>query len=232
MTLEIFDNSDEVAEKAAQYIEEKIRTSILTKGSFTMAISGGKTPWQMLKILSKAKLRWEKVFLFQVDERVAPDGNEERNLTQLFKSIEGSGIMTRINVFPMHVISENLEEETKAYAEAIEKVAENGELDLIHLGMGADGHTASLIPGDSVCEVAGAAIAMTTQPYQGRMRMTMTYPLINRAKEVLWLVTGEEKAEMLQRLLQQDPSIPAGKVNPTHATIFADQAAAKNLAKY
>ena len=231
MTLEIFNNSDEVAEKAAQYIEEKIRTAILTKGSFTMAISGGKTPWQMLKILAKAKLRWEKVFLFQVDERVAPDGNEERNLTQLFKSIEGSGIMTRINVFPMHVISENLEEETKAYAEAIEKVAENGELDLIHLGMGSDGHTASLIPGDSVCEVAGAAIAMTTQPYQGRMRMTMTYPLINRAKEILWLVTGEEKAEMLQRLLQQDPSIPAGKVNPTHATIFADKAAAKNLAK-
>ena len=231
MTLEIFNNSDEVAEKAAQYIEEKIRTAILTKGSFTMAISGGKTPWQMLKILAKAKLRWEKVFLFKVDERVAPDGNEERNLTQLFKSIEGSGIMTRINVFPMHVISENLEEETKAYAEAIEKVAENGELDLIHLGMGSDGHTASLIPGDSVCEVAGAAIAMTTQPYQGRMRMTMTYPLINRAKEILWLVTGEEKAEMLQRLLQQDPSIPAGKVNPTHATIFADKAAAKNLAK-
>lgn len=231
MTLEIFNNSDEVAEKAAQYIEEKIRTAILTKGSFTMAISGGKTPWQMLKILAKAKLRWEKVFLFQVDERVAPDGNEERNLTQLFKSIEGSGIMTRINVFPMHVISENLEEETKAYAEAIEKVAENGELDLIHLGMGSDGHTASLIPGDSVCEVAGAAIAMTTQPYQGRMRMTMTYSLINRAKEILWLVTGEEKAEMLQRLLQQDPSIPAGKVNPTHATIFADKAAAKNLAK-
>ena len=231
MTLEIFNNSDEVAEKAAQYIEEKMRTAILTKGSFTMAISGGKTPWQMLKILSKAKLRWEKVFLFQVDERVAPDGNEERNLTQLFKSIEGSGIMTRINVFPMHVISENLAEETKAYSEVIQRVTENGELDLIHLGMGADGHTASLIPGDSVCEVADADIAMTADPYQGRMRMTITYPLINRAKEVLWLVTGEEKAEMLQRLLQQDPSIPAGKVNPTNATIFADQAAAKNLAK-
>jgi 6-phosphogluconolactonase len=231
MTLEIFNNSDEVAEKAAQYIEEKMRTAILTKGSFTMAISGGKTPWQMLKILAKAKLRWEKVFLFQVDERVAPDGNEERNLTQLFKSIEGSGIMTRINVFPMHVISENLEEESKAYAEAIEKVAENGELDLIHLGMGADGHTASLIPGDAVCEVTDSDIAVTHAPYQGRLRMTMTYPLINRAKEVLWLVTGEEKAEMLKRLLQQDPSIPAGKVNPINATVFADQAAAKNLAK-
>lgn len=227
MTLEIFNNSDEVAEKAAQYIEEKIRTAILTKGSFTMAISGGKTPWQMLKILAKAKLRWEKVFLFQVDERVAPDGNEERNLTQLFKSIEGSGIMTRINVFPMHVISENLEEETKAYAEVIQKIAENGELDLIHLGMGADGHTASLIPGDKVCEVIDSDIAMTHSPYQGRLRMTMTYPLINRAKEILWLVTGEEKAEMLQLLLRQDSIIPAGKVNPVHATIFADQAAAK-----
>ncbi len=231
MTLEIFNNSDEVAEKAAQFIEERMRTAILTKGSFTMAISGGKTPWQMLKILAKAKLRWEKVFLFQVDERVAPDGNEERNLTQLFKSIEGSGIMTRINVFPMHVISKNLEEETKVYEEAIRNLTENGELDLIHLGMGSDGHTASLIPGDSVCEVTDRDIAMTSQPYQGRMRMTMTYPLINRAKEVLWLVTGEEKAEMLQRLLQQDPSIPAGKVNPANATILADQAAAKNLSK-
>jgi 6-phosphogluconolactonase len=229
MTLEIFNNSDEVAEKAAQFIEERMRTAILTKGSFTMAISGGKTPWQMLKILSKAKLRWEKVFLFQVDERVAPDGNEERNLTQLFKSIEGSGIMTRINVFPMHVISENLEEETKAYEEAIRNLTENGELDLIHLGMGSDGHTASLIPGDSVCEITTSDIAMTSQPYQGRMRMTMTYPLINRAKEILWLVTGGEKAEMLQRLLRQDPSIPAGRINPTRATIFADQAAAQTI---
>ncbi|MBC6368004.1 6-phosphogluconolactonase [Algoriphagus sp. AK58] len=229
MTTEIYSNPEEVAEKAAKHIEEKIRTAILTKGSFSMAISGGKTPWEMMKILVKAKLRWEKVNIFQVDEREAPDGHADRNLTQLFHCLEGSGILTRVNIFPMHVIAENLEEEANEYAQTLREVTGDGILDLVHLGLGADGHTASLIPGDPVCEVTDKDIAVTEQPYQGRLRMTMTYPILNRAKEILWVVTGEEKADMLKKLLNQDPGIPAGKVNPENAFIIADQDAAKSI---
>lgn len=226
MTTEIYSSPEEVAEKAAKHLEEKIRTAILTKGTFSMAISGGKTPWEMMKHLVKAKLRWEKVYIFQVDEREAPDGHEDRNLTQLFRCLDGSGILTRVNIFPMHVIANNLEDEAQEYAKTIWEVTGDGVLDLIHLGLGSDGHTASLIPGDPVCELLEQDVALTTQPYQGRLRMTMTYPLINRAKEILWVVTGQEKAEMLKRLLNQDQGIPAGRIKAENAIIIADRSAA------
>lgn len=194
-----------------------------------MAISGGKTPWEMIKILAQENLPWEKVYVFQVDERIAPDGNSDRNLTQLFLTIQGTRLMTRLNIFPMPVIAANLDQACTEYAHHIQEVTQNGKLDLVHLGMGSDGHTASLIPGDSVCEVMDQDVALTTSPYQGRDRMTLTYPLINRAERILWLVTGAEKATMLQRLLNSDSEIPAGKVAQDQAIILADEAAAANL---
>ncbi|TDQ18966.1 6-phosphogluconolactonase [Algoriphagus boseongensis] len=227
MKTEIYSTADEVAQKAAEYLEAKIRETINTKGSFSMAISGGRTPWEMLKILSKAHLRWTKVNIFQVDERIAPDGHLDRNLTQLFKSIEGSGIVTKVNIFPMHVISEDPEEACLDYAKTILEITGDGILDLVHLGMGADGHTASLVPGDKVCEIKDQNVAITFDPYQGRKRMTLTYPLINQAREILWVITGEEKAEMVERLLNEDYSIPAGKVNQENALALLDQPAAK-----
>lgn len=228
MKTEIYSTAEEVAAQAAKYIEEKIRAGILEKGQFSLAISGGRTPWEMMKILVKAKLRWEKVNIFQVDEREAPDGHPDRNLTQLFQSLEGSGILTRVNIFPMHTVADDLSAETEKYSKIIHQVTGEGILDLVHLGLGSDGHTASLIPGDPVCEVTDRDIALTEQPYQGRKRMTMTYPLINRAKEIVWIVTGKEKAEMLKRLQNQDPGIPAGRINPANSLILADEAASQS----
>jgi 6-phosphogluconolactonase len=98
-------------------------------------------------------------------------------------------------------------------------------LDLVHLGLGPDGHTASLAPDDAVLNVTGAAVALTGI-YQGRRRMTLTYPALNRARHVLWLVTGSEKTEMLRRLLEGDESIPAGRVSREQAVVLADRAAA------
>ena len=114
----------------------------------------------------------------------------------------------------------------KQYAATLAKIAGSPPvLDLIHLGLGPDGHTASLVPGDPVLQVSDADVAVTGI-YQGRRRITLTYPLLNRARRILWLVTGSEKAGMLVRLRNSDPSIPAGRVNPERALVLADQAAA------
>lgn len=229
MEIRTFQSANEVAKEAANYIADRIRESLTKKGFFTMAISGGRTPWEMIKELANEDLEWEKVFLFQVDERMAPDGHPDRNLTQLFNSIQGTKLMTRLNIFPMHVIAEDLDQACQEYADSIQRITETGKLDLIHLGIGTDGHTASLIPGDEVLEVQDKSIALTSHPYQGRNRMTLTYPLINQAEKILWVVTGEEKAEMLERLLQKDPSIPAGKINQTHAILLTEESAAVRI---
>jgi 6-phosphogluconolactonase len=101
-------------------------------------------------------------------------------------------------------------------------------LDLVHLGLGPDGHTASLVPGDPVLNVKDADVAVTGI-YQGRRRMTLTYPLINRSRQVLFVVTGREKAQMLNRLLAGDESIPAGRVRSAGTLVLADEAAAGQL---
>jgi 6-phosphogluconolactonase len=229
MEIRTFQSAHDVAKEAATYIADRIRENLTKKGFFTMAISGGRTPWEMIRELAKEDLEWEKVFLFQVDERIAPDGHPDRNLTQLFKSIENTKLPTRLNVFPMHVIAEDLDQACQDYADHIQRITETGKLDLVHLGMGTDGHTASLIPGDEVLDILDKNVTLTRNPYQGRQRMTLTYPLINEAEKILWVVTGEEKAQMLERLLQKDPTIPAGKINQTHAILLTEESAAVKI---
>jgi 6-phosphogluconolactonase len=225
MKTELFPTADQVAAGAAAYLEQEIRDALTHQKSFSLAISGGRTPWEMLKILSKADLPWKRVNLFQVDERVAPDGHADRNLTQLFQAIAGTPMVTQLRIFPMPVLAEDLEEGCREYTQVLDEVTEGKGLDLIHLGLGSDGHTASLVPGDGVMEVQDRLVACTQNTYQGRIRMTLTYPLLNSAKQLLWIVTGSEKQEMVQRLLQQDPSIPAGSIQQENALLLVDQAA-------
>lgn len=225
MEIRTFQSADEVAKEAANYIADRIRENIARKGFFTMAISGGRTPWEMIKELAKENLPWEKVFLFQVDERVAPDAHPDRNLTQLYKAIEDSRLVSRLNIFPMPVTADDLGEACEEYANHIFRLTENGKLDLVHLGLGTDGHTASLVPGDAVLEVQDKSVAITGDLYQGRHRMTLTYPLLNQAEKILWVVTGAEKAEMLKRLLHKDPTIPAGKIEQHHAIVLTEESA-------
>jgi 6-phosphogluconolactonase len=225
MKTELFPTADQVAARAAAYIEYQIREVLAHQSSYSLAISGGRTPWEMLKILSKADLPWQQVNLFQVDERVAPDGHADRNLTQLFQAIAGTPMVTQLRIFPMPVLAKDLEEGCREYNQVLDEVTEGQGLDLIHLGLGSDGHTASLVPGDGVLDIQDRLVACTQNLYQGRIRMTLTYPLLNSAKQLLWIVTGSEKQEMVQRLLQQDPSIPAGSIRQENALLLVDQAA-------
>jgi len=172
---------------------------------------------------------WPGVHVFQVDERAAPGGHSERNLTQLQQTLLGETRLPAANLYAMPVEQGDLELAAAGYAEQICKVAGTPAiLDLVHLGLGDDGHTASLVPGDRVLDVGDRDVAAIDR-YRGYRRMTLTFPILNRARRRLWLVTGAGKAEMLARLVAGDDSIPAGRVTANDAVVFADRAATSGL---
>ena len=229
MKIEIFADADSVAREAASLIAVAARAAVAERGRFIMAVSGGHTPWVMLRNLTREEVPWDKVHLAQVDERVAPPGHPDRNLTHLQESLLEHAPLPPEQIYAMPVESVDLESAAKQYAATLAKIAGSPPvLDLVHLGLGPDGHTASLVPGDAVLEVNDADVAVTGI-YQGRRRMTLTYPILNRARRILWLVTGSEKAGMLVRLREGDRSIPAGRINQERALVLADRAAAGQL---
>jgi 6-phosphogluconolactonase len=226
MKIEILADADSVAQEAAAIIAADARAAVTERRRFIMAVSGGHTPWVMLRDLAEDEVPWANVHLVQVDERVAPAGHADRNLTHLHESLLERVPLPPEQVYAMPVESTDLEAAAKQYAATLAKIAGTPPaLDLVHLGLGPDGHTASLVPGDPVLQVNDADVAVTGV-YQGRRRLTLTYPVLNRARRVLWLVTGAEKVGMLARLLAGDPSIPAGRVNQERALVLADRAAA------
>lgn len=226
MRLEVLADSEAVALKGAEIIAAEARAAVAARGRFTLAVSGGHTPWIMLGELVSQDLPWKNVYVAQVDERVAPSGDPDRNLTHLRESLLSRAPLPPERIYAMPVESPDLESGVALYAQTLQEMAGSpAVLDLLHLGLGPDGHTASLVPGDPVLEVVNSDVALTGN-YMGRRRMTLTFPIINRARRILWLITGSEKAGMLARLRNADPSIPAGRVRQEHALILADRAAA------
>ena len=229
MKIEVLADADAVAHKAAAIIAAEARDAVVARGQFIVAVSGGHTPWIMLRDLTGEKVPWEELHIVQVDERIAPEGHPDRNLTHLRESL-----LTRVPLRPEHihampVEAPDLEAAAKSYAGTLLDIAGSPPvLDLVHLGLGPDGHTASLVPGDPVLNVTDTDVALTGV-YQGRRRMTLTYPIINRARRILWLVTGKEKAGPLVRLRDADPSIPVGRVRQDQALVLADRDAAAEL---
>ena len=224
--LRILSDADAVAAEAALRIAREAREAIASRGRFLLAVSGGRTPWVMLRALARETLPWDRIHIFQVDERVAPEGHADRNLTHLRASLLPQAPVPEANIHPMPVTLPDLEVAASGYAAELEREAGCPPvLDLVHLGMGSDGHTASLIPGDAALGVHDAEVAQCGV-YQGRQRLTLTYPVINRARRILWVVTGAEKAPMLTRLLAADRTIPAGGVVRDRAVVLADRAAA------
>src|SRR5437667_146507 len=227
MKIEILTDADAVARKAAEIIAAEARTAVKARGRFIVAVSGGHTPWQMLRALANEDVPWEGVSVVQVDERVAPAGDPDRNLTHLYESLVEHAPLRREQIYAMPVEAPELESAAESYAETLKKIAGSPPvLDLAHLGLGPDGHTASLVPGDPVLDITDADVAATGS-YHGRRRMTLTFPIINRSRLVLWLVTGGEKAATLVRLRDGDRSIPASRVRQDRSLVLADRAAAE-----
>jgi 6-phosphogluconolactonase len=225
MKIQVFVDANIVAREAAKVIAFEARLAVAARGRFTIAVSGGKTPWQMLRDLADEEIPWTGIHVFQVDERIAPPGNPDRNLTHLHESLLLHATLRPEQIHAMPVEENNLEAAARNYFDTLQKIAGSPPvLDLVHLGLGSDGHTASLIPGDPVLNVADADIALTGI-YQKRRRMTLTYPLLNRARRILWVATGAEKIEMLARLRDGDVSIPAGRIRRDNALVLADRAA-------
>jgi 6-phosphogluconolactonase len=215
LDVEVLADADGVAQRGARFVSEQAATAVAERGRFTFAVSGGHTPWAMFAHL-EGQMPWDKVTIYQVDERIAPEGDADRNLTQLTASLPpGAGADVRA----MPVEQDDLDAAAAEYARSLP-----ASFDLVHLGLGPDGHTASLVPGDPVLEVADRDVAVT-DVYQGRRRMTLTYPVLNRARQVLWLVTGEDKVDALERLRAGDHSIPGGRVEAASQLLIADEAA-------
>lgn len=225
MNIEILEDPVTVARRAAAIIAEEAWEAVATRSSFVMAVSGGRTPWLMLQDLASMGIPWKAVHIVQVDERVAPDGDTDRNLAHLRESLRAAPIPSE-QIYAMSVESINLELAAARYAGTLAKFAgEPPVFDLVHLGLGADGHTASLMPGDPVLRIDDADVALSG-PYQGRRRMTLTCSAINRARRIMWVVTGSEKAEMCRQLLSGNRSIPAGRIRRDRALVVLDRAAA------
>ena len=229
MRIEALADADAVARAGAVFTAEEARAAVAARGRFVMAVSGGNTPWKMLRALADEPLPWADVHIVQVDERVAPAGHPDRNLTHLRESLLAHCPVRPEQVHAMPVEATDLQWASGRYAATLQQIAgAPAVLDLAHLGLGLDGHTASLVPGDPVLDVTDIDVTLTGF-YQGRRRMTLTYPMLDRSRRIVWLVTGPEKAEMLARLRGGDRSIPAGRVRQHEAVVLADHEAVARL---
>ena len=225
MKIEVFDDADAVAREAAKFIAAEACAAVAIHDRFVVAVSGGHTPWQMLRALAGEDVPWNGVHVVQVDERIAPAGDPDRNLTHLRESLLEHAPLPAEQIYAMRVEETDIEGAARSYALTLQQIAGMpAVLDLAHLGLGPDGHTASLVPNDPVLNVTDRDVALTGL-YQSRRRMTLTYPMLNRSRRILWLVTGAEKAGMLVRLRDGDVSIPAGRIRQKQALVMADRAA-------
>jgi 6-phosphogluconolactonase len=217
--LEVVADEKAAARLAAEQIAAAGRAAVEERGAFTLAMSGGRTPWAMLAILSELEqMPWAQTELFQVDERIASPGSDERNLTHM---VLGLSLDHQTALRPMPVTQRDLEIAALQYEDSLPQ-----SFDLVHLGLGRDGHTASLVPGDPALYITDFRVTVTETAYEGHRRMTLTYPALAAARRILWLVTGEAKREPLAKLLAGDRSIPAGAVDNDDMVVIADEAAA------
>jgi 6-phosphogluconolactonase len=219
--LEVFPNADAASRRGAELIAAAAREAVAERGEFSLALSGGRTPWRMVALLGDVEgMPWERTGIFQVDERVAPPGDEARNLTHLVRML---ALSHQSGLKPMPVTSRDLDAAAAKYEAQLPE-----RLDLVHLGIGPDGHTASLVPGDPVLDVTDRRVAVTAGEYEGHRRMTLTFCELAAARRIFWLVEGEGTRDPLAKLLAGDRSIPAGRVENEAMTVLADEAAVAN----
>jgi 6-phosphogluconolactonase len=225
MKAEVLADPEAVARRAAAFVAGEARSAAGERGRFLLALSGGTTPLRMLELLVGEEVPWPLTHVFQVDERVVKASDPARNFTQLRESLLDRVPIPAEQIHPMPVEEVNLGAGAARYSATLRAFAgSRPRLDLVHLGLGDDGHTASLVPGDPVLEEVESEVALTGS-YRGFRRLTLTYPVLDGARCILWLVTGSSKSEALLRLCRGDRSIPAGRVSTEHAVLLVDGAA-------
>lgn len=218
MIARVVPDAEAAAVEAARIVEMVAAAAIADRGRFNFAVSGGKTPWRMLELLAESDLNWTRTSLFQVDERIAPTGSMQRNLTHLVLTLP---LICQAAIRPMPVGADDLVTAASGYEYSMPD-----RFDLVHLGLGPDGHTASLVPDDPILDVADRQVAVTAGEYQGTRRMSLTYKALNRARQIMFLVTGDGKEEALSRLMASDHGIPAGRIDNPNMTLVTDIAGA------
>jgi 6-phosphogluconolactonase len=213
--LETLPDAEAAAQRGAELIATAAREAVAERGTCAIAVSGGTTPWGMFQALADQDVPWDDLGIWQVDERIAPRDHEARSLTHLLASIPP---VARVHEMPVDGDADGLGARAATYAAGLP-----ARFDLVHLGLGEDGHTASLVPGDAVLDVHDRDVAITGT-YQGWRRMTLTFPVLDRARFVLFFETGARKAEPLRKLLARDPSIPAARIRAADQLAIVDRA--------
>ena len=228
MRIETFEDDDAVAQRTTAVIADAARKAVRQHGRAMLAFSGGSTPAPMLERLGRTDLRWNAIHVVQVDERVAPDGHGDRNWTMITNTLLTGADIPDTSLHPMPVTDDDLEAAADRYAARLQTLGGVPPIaDVVHLGIGEDGHTASLVPDDPVLDVRDRWIALAG-PYQGRRRMTFTYPTINAGRLIVWQVTGAGKASALRRGLQGS-GVPASGVRRDNVHVIATNEAAAQL---
>lgn len=219
----------QLAEEGAAHIAAFLRGAVEARGRATVAFSGGSDTGQLLAALADRDMPWHALDVLQVDERVAPDGHPDRNLNAIRQWLVDHGTLPPDRLHAMPVEATDLHEAAMRYADVVDELAgQPPRVDLVHLGIGTDGHTASLIPDSPLLALTTHSVAMT-DPYQGRRRMTLTLPVLSGARSILWYVSGSAKAPIARRLVDGDRSIPAGMVERSRALLLLDPPAASAL---
>ena len=217
----VFASPLELARATADEIASHLGWAVRLRGRASVAFSGGTTPWLMLEALALHPIDWPSVDIFQVDERKAPDGHPDRNLVKLCHALrELPEALANLHAIPVDGTGVDC---AAQYATTIEQ-CNGGVFDVVHLGLGADGHTASLVPNDAILDHHDD-LAAASGPYQGWPRISLTYRALNAARALVWMVDGANKAGALEALRTSDPTIPAGRVSTEHATLLCDRAA-------
>lgn len=216
MDLRVAHDARAAAQEAARWTAQQLRNAVLRRGRATLAVSGGTTPAAMFAALAEEDLPWTKVTVFQVDERVAPDGDPARNaaLLRLFPSAA--------SLVPMDVTAADLSGSAGQYAGRLPD-----RLDVVHLGLGDDGHTASWPPGDPV--VRSRSKVDLCGSYRGHVRMTLTPVAVNAARHRVVLAAGSDKATALEGWLLEAVDLPVARVRSSGTVVVVDAAAASRL---
>jgi 6-phosphogluconolactonase len=233
-TVEVVDTPGQLAERAAAWVAERSHAAIADHGGFAIALAGGSTPRVLYQLLAapphRERLEWSRWSVYIGDERAAPPDDPESNYRLARETLLDHVPIPAAQVHRMEAERPDLDAAAAAYSRVLEATLPSPQgaprLDGVLLGIGTDGHTASLFPGTPALDVVDAWATRGLATYEPYDRITVTFPLINAAGAVAFLVTGESKRAALAGVVAG--TVPAARVRPTHGELrwFLDAAAA------